>query len=48
MEKPLNFPTLLEAIATLIKEEPARHIRRITDRQFVTRLLPTRAKEFCP
>jgi CheY-like chemotaxis protein len=48
MEKPLDFPTLLEAIATLIKEEPARHIRRITDRKFVTRLLPTRAKEFRP
>jgi CheY-like chemotaxis protein len=48
MEKPLDFPTLLEAIVTLIKEEPARHIRRVTDREFVTRLLPTRAKEFRP
>lgn len=48
MEKPLDFPTLLEAIATLIQEEPARHIRRITDRKFVTRLLPTRLKEFQP
>ena len=48
MEKPLDFPTLLNAIATLIKEEPARHIRRITNRKFVTRLLTTRAKEFLP
>jgi CheY-like chemotaxis protein len=48
MEKPLDFPTLLEAIAALIQEEPARHIRRITDRKFVTRLLPTRLKEDRP
>lgn len=48
MEKPLDFPILLDAIAALIKEEPARHIRRITDRKFVTRLLPTRPKEFRP
>lgn len=48
MEKPLDFPVLLEAIATLINEEPARHVLRITDRKFVTRLLATRAKEFRP
>jgi CheY-like chemotaxis protein len=48
MEKPLDFPTLLNAIATLIKEEPARHISRVTDRKFVTRLLSPRAKEFRP
>ena len=48
MEKPLDIPTLLEAIAALTQEEPARHIRRITDRNFVTRLLPTRAREFRP
>jgi len=48
MEKPLDFPTLLEAIASLIQEEPARHIRRITDRKFVTRLLSPGAKEVRP
>lgn len=39
MEKPLDFPTLLKAIEALIEEEPARHIRRVTNRWFVTRLL---------
>ena len=48
MEKPLDFPVLLNAIATLIKEESARHISRVTDRKFVTRLLTPRAKEFRP
>ncbi|MEI2726210.1 MAG: response regulator [Verrucomicrobiota bacterium] len=48
MEKPLDFPTLLEAIAKLIQEEPAKHIQRITDRKFVTWLLPTRLKELRP
>lgn len=49
MEKPLDFPVLLEAIARLVNEEPARHIRRITDRRFVTRLLRLKpAKESQP
>jgi CheY-like chemotaxis protein len=45
MEKPLDFPILLEAIARLVEESPAAHLKRITDRKFVTRLLQTRAWE---
>lgn len=48
MEKPLDFQTLLDAITKLTSEEPDRHIRRITNRKFVTRLLPTRARELLP
>ena len=48
MEKPLDFPTLLETIAALIQEEPVRHIQRITSRNFVCRLLPTRLREDRP
>ena len=39
MEKPLNIPILLRAIKHLISEEENRHVRRITDPAFVTRLL---------
>jgi two-component system copper resistance phosphate regulon response regulator CusR len=48
MEKPLDFPLLLKAVAALIEEEPARHIHRVTDRRFVTRFLSPRAKESRP
>ena len=46
MEKPLDFPVLLEAIATLVEEDPAARFKRVTNRTFVTRLLQTRSKEF--
>jgi DNA-binding response OmpR family regulator len=39
MEKPLNIPVLLSAIKRLVNETPERHMARITDRGFVTRLL---------
>jgi len=39
MEKPLDFPTLLGAISTLLEESPGAHLRRVTNRKFVTRLL---------
>jgi DNA-binding response OmpR family regulator len=39
MEKPLNIPVLLCAIRHLISEDENRHMRRITDPAFVTRLL---------
>lgn len=39
MEKPLNIPVLLRAIKSLANEEEKRHVRRITNRTFVTRLL---------
>jgi DNA-binding response OmpR family regulator len=39
MEKPLNIPVLLRAIKRLINEDENRHVRRITDPGFVTRLL---------
>jgi chemosensory pili system protein ChpA (sensor histidine kinase/response regulator) len=44
MEKPLDFPLLLKAVAALIEEEPARHIHRVTDRRFVTRFLSPRQR----
>jgi len=39
MEKPLNFPILLRAIKYLTREGENRHVRRITNRAFVTKLL---------
>ena len=39
MEKPLNIPILLRAIQRLTKEDKGRHLRRITNPSFVTRLL---------
>jgi DNA-binding response OmpR family regulator len=39
MEKPLNIPVLLRAIMRLINEDENRHVRRITNPAFVTRLL---------
>jgi CheY-like chemotaxis protein len=45
MEKPLDFPILLKATARLLRESPQAHLKRITDRKFVTRLLRTPVKE---
>ena len=45
MEKPLNLPVLLQAIRRLTNETSGQHLRRITDRNFVTRLLQTEIKE---
>jgi len=39
MEKPLNIPVLVRAIKRLTSEDENRHVRRITDPAFVTRLL---------
>ncbi len=39
MEKPLNIPILVRAITRLISEDKDRHLHRITNRAFVTRLL---------
>jgi CheY-like chemotaxis protein len=39
MEKPLNIPILVSAVRRLANEEEGRHVNRITDRAFVTRLL---------
>src|SRR5206468_8403123 len=39
MEKPLNIPILLRAITRLSSEDKNCHVRRITDRAFVTQLL---------
>jgi CheY-like chemotaxis protein len=39
MEKPLNLPVLVHAIKTLTDEDQGRHVRRITNRAFVTHLL---------
>ena len=39
MEKPLNIPILLGAIKNLTCEDEKRHVRRITNRAFVTKLL---------
>lgn len=39
MEKPLNIPLLLRAIKQLTTEDARRHLRRITHRGFVTKLL---------
>jgi CheY-like chemotaxis protein len=39
MEKPLNIPVLVRAIKRLTSENTNRHVRRITNRDFVTELL---------
>ncbi len=39
MEKPLNIPILVRAIKQLTSEDENRHVRRITNRAFVTTLL---------
>jgi CheY-like chemotaxis protein len=39
MEKPLNIPVLVRAIKRLTSEDEKRHVRRITNPAFVTRLL---------
>jgi DNA-binding response OmpR family regulator len=39
MEKPLNLPVLVNAIKSLTNEDQNRHVRRITNRSFVTHLL---------
>lgn len=39
MEKPLNIPVLVRAIRRLTSEGESRHVRRVTDPKFVTRLL---------
>jgi len=39
MEKPLSFPVLVRAIKRLTSEDESRHVRRITNRAFVTQLL---------
>lgn len=39
MEKPLNIPTLVRAIRGLTGESENRHLRRITNPEFVTRFL---------
>jgi chemosensory pili system protein ChpA (sensor histidine kinase/response regulator) len=39
MEKPLNIPVLVKAIKHLSNEDKSRHVRRITNRGFVTKLL---------
>jgi CheY-like chemotaxis protein len=39
MEKPLNIPVLVRAIKRLTGEDEKRHVRRITNPAFVTRLL---------
>jgi len=44
MEKPLDFHVLLAAVASLVKEDPAVRVKRVTQREFVTRLLRSRAK----
>ncbi len=39
MEKPLNIPVLVRAVKRLTSEDESRHVRRITNPAFVTRLL---------
>lgn len=39
MEKPLNIPILVRAIQRLAREDKKRHEKRITKRNFATRLL---------
>src|SRR6267154_2069608 len=39
MEKPLNIRSLVRAIRSLTSEDQNRHVRRITNRAFVTQLL---------
>lgn len=46
MEKPLDFPVLLKAIAALVTENPAARVKRVTDREFVTRYLKTHIRKF--
>lgn len=36
MEKPLDFPVLLDAVERLLHESPAEHLQRITNREFKT------------
>ena len=48
MEKPLDFRVLLAAIASLTNEHPAVRVKRVTQRDFVTRHLRPRNKESCP
>lgn len=48
MEKPLDFPVLLEAIASLLKEHSEVRTKRITHKGFVTRWLQSGVKEFEP
>lgn len=36
MEKPLDFPVLLDAVERLLLETPAEHLKRITSREFKT------------
>lgn len=43
MEKPLNIPILIGAIKRLTNEENGRHMRRITNRAFVTPFLTSAA-----
>jgi CheY-like chemotaxis protein len=43
MEKPLNFPMLVGAVKRLTTEGESRHVRRITNRAFVTQLLGSNA-----
>jgi CheY-like chemotaxis protein len=47
MDKPLNIPVLLRAIRRLISEDENRHVRRITNPAFVTRLLDS-TDSCCP
>jgi len=44
MEKPLNIPILVRAIKRLTSEDENRHVRRITNRGFVTQF--ARRREF--
>lgn len=46
MEKPLDVPVLLEAIARLVAEDFSARVKRVTSPQFVTRLLTPRVTEF--
>jgi CheY-like chemotaxis protein len=39
MEKPLNIPILVRAVKRFTSEDEERHLSRIADRAFVTRLL---------
>lgn len=39
MEKPLNIFVLLQAIQRLVRETPEHHVRRVTNRLFVTQML---------
>ena len=39
MEKPLDIPLLVRAVKRLTREDEKRHVRRVTNRAFVTQLL---------